>query len=123
MEIKRFCGLGMLVLSSCLFVSCVDEKYDLNDVDMTLGTSSDLTLPTSSTGEIILKNIKKYPKAELQDILKMLYQNEFGPKHIAENEIECFKSLSKELQTIQYDTQNILHMLFLDDCLEPFYIL
>lgn len=57
MEIKRFCGLGMLVLSSCLFVSCVDEKYDLNDVDMTLGTSSDLTLPTSSTGEIILKNI------------------------------------------------------------------
>ncbi len=63
---------------------------------------------TDKLKHIIFEHIKKYPKLELQDILKMLYQNEFGPKHIAENEIECFKSLSKELQTIQYDEQEEL---------------
>lgn len=58
--------------------------------------------------QIIYAHIKKYPKQELQDILKMLYQNEFGPKHIAKNEIECFKSLSKEFQTVQYDESEVL---------------
>lgn len=58
---------------------------------------------TDELKQVILKHIKKYPKQELQDVLKMLYQNEFGPKHLAENEIECFKSLSKEFQSVQYD--------------------
>ena len=51
----------------------------------------------------VLEHIKKYPKAELQDILKMLYQNEFGPKHLAENEIESFKALSTEINNISFD--------------------
>ena len=58
---------------------------------------------TDKLKEIILEHTKKYPEAELQDILKMLYQNEFGPKHLAENEIECFKSLSTEINNINYD--------------------
>lgn len=58
---------------------------------------------TDKLKEIILEHTKKYPEAELQDILKMLYQNEFGPKHLAENEIECFKSLSNEINNINYD--------------------
>lgn len=58
---------------------------------------------TDELKQIIYEHIKKYPKQELQDILKMLFQNEFGPKHIANNEIECFKSLSKEFQTVQYN--------------------
>lgn len=49
--------LALWAMVSGMFVSCVDDKYDLDDVDLTLGTSSDLTLPTSSTGEIVLKNI------------------------------------------------------------------
>ncbi len=63
---------------------------------------------TDELKQIVLEHIKKYPKAELQDILKMLYQNEFGPKHLAENEIECFKNLSKELQSIEYDESEAL---------------
>ena len=55
---------------------------------------------TNELKEIVLKHIKEYPKAELRDILKMLYQNEFGPKHLAENEIECFKNLSIEINNI-----------------------
>jgi len=58
---------------------------------------------TDKLKQIVIAHIKKYPEAELQDILKMLYQNEFGPKHLAENEIECFKSLSNEINNINYD--------------------
>ena len=53
--------------------------------------------------QTVLDHIKKYPEMELQDILKMLFQNEFGPKHLAENEIECFKSLSTEINSIDYN--------------------
>lgn len=50
----KFCAF---VLATCFFTSCIDEKYDLDNVDMTIGTSGNLTLPTSSTGEIVLKNL------------------------------------------------------------------
>ena len=53
--------------------------------------------------QTVIEHIKKYPEMELQDILKMLFQNEFGPKHLAENEIECFKSLSTEINSIDYN--------------------
>lgn len=42
---------------ACMLASCIDEKYDMDNVDMTIGTQGDLTLPTSSTGEIVLKSI------------------------------------------------------------------
>jgi hypothetical protein len=57
MKRNQFFRLGAFVLSTCLFASCVDEKYDLDNVDMTIGTTGDLTLPTSSTDSIVLKSI------------------------------------------------------------------
>ena len=58
---------------------------------------------TDELKNVVINTIKKHPESELQDILKMLYQNEFGPKHLAENEIECFKSLSSEINNIDYN--------------------
>ncbi|MBQ5840106.1 MAG: hypothetical protein IIW42_08825, partial [Bacteroidaceae bacterium] len=57
MKKRSLIKLSIFALSSCLFVSCVDDKYDFDDVDMTIGTTGDLTLPTSSTGSILLKNL------------------------------------------------------------------
>ncbi len=57
MKKRSLIKLSILALSSCLFVSCVDDKYDFDNVDMTIGTTGDLTLPTSSTGSILLKNL------------------------------------------------------------------
>ena len=63
---------------------------------------------TDKLKQNVLEHIKKYPEAKLQDILKLLYQNEFGPKHLAENEIECFKNLSKEINTINFNEKEEL---------------
>lgn len=57
---------------------------------------------TEELKEVIINHIKKYPESELQDILKLLFQNEFGPKHLTINEIEAFKNLSKEVQSLTY---------------------
>lgn len=49
--------IGAFALATCMLTSCIDEKYDMDNVDMTIGTQGDLSLPTSSTGEIVLKSI------------------------------------------------------------------
>ena len=43
-----------LAMSGLVMTSCVDQAYDFEEVDMTLGTQADLVLPTSSTGTIRL---------------------------------------------------------------------
>lgn len=47
--------VGLFAAASVL-QSCIDKDYDLEDIDMTLSTGGDITLPTSSTGDIVLKN-------------------------------------------------------------------
>lgn len=56
MVTKREFRLGLVALAACSLASCMDDKYDLDNVDMTVGTSGDLTLPQSSTGDILLSS-------------------------------------------------------------------
>ena len=54
---KQYLLAASALLSVTMLSSCFDDSYDLDDVDYTVGTEADLTLPSSSTGEILLKNI------------------------------------------------------------------
>lgn len=49
--------LPCTILASCIATSCINKDWDLDDIDLTLGTNADITLPASSTSDIILKNI------------------------------------------------------------------
>ena len=53
---KKIYLLGVLSAAFAL-QSCIDNNYDLDDIDMKLGNNVDLTLPSSSTGDIVLKSI------------------------------------------------------------------
>lgn len=53
---KKIYLLGVLSAAFAL-QSCIDNNYDLDDIDMTFGNNVDLTLPSSSTGDIVLKSI------------------------------------------------------------------
>ena len=53
---KHLYLLGLLATSFAL-QSCIDDDYDLDDIDMTISTDADLSLPLSSTGDILLRNI------------------------------------------------------------------
>lgn len=57
MTTNHYFKLGLVALTACSLAACMDDRYDLDDVDMTIGTSGDLTLPRSSTGDILLSNI------------------------------------------------------------------
>jgi len=49
--------VGVALSLSLALSGCVDDKYDLKDVNYTLGTNADLTFPACSTGDILMKNI------------------------------------------------------------------
>lgn len=51
--------LATLLVGFIALVACVDDKYDLNDLDATMQVGKDgtLTLPSSSTGKITLGNL------------------------------------------------------------------
>lgn len=53
---KHYLSLG--VVTGCmLLAACVDDSYDLEDVDWTIGSNVDLKLPYCSTDSILLRNI------------------------------------------------------------------
>ena len=47
----------LFIAATTLLSSCIDESYDLDDIDLTIGTTANLTLPLSSTGNILLKDL------------------------------------------------------------------
>ena len=49
------------------FTACADDKYDLSDIDTTIGVGSDdgLTLPTSSTKEIFLDDLLELDNSDI----------------------------------------------------------
>ena len=53
--------------------------------------------------EIILEQYARYPKLQIRDIIKALYQSEFGCAHFVENENNARKYLSEELSRIEND--------------------
>ena len=62
----------ILVLSCVALMGCVDKSYDLNDIDMTLSTDAVLTLPTSSTSGIYLKNFMDLKEGDVVQYVKDL---------------------------------------------------
>ena len=58
-ERKLIKGMVFLLFGAAILAACVDNNYDLNNLDLTAQTGKDgrLTLPSSSTGDIQLGNI------------------------------------------------------------------
>ena len=45
-----------IVLTALLSTSCVNEDYDLDDIDMNIGINTDMELPLINSGEVTLAN-------------------------------------------------------------------
>ena len=64
---KRF-SLILLLPMAVSLSSCIDKSYDLEDVDYTIGTYANLTLPSSSTGDIILRNVMNLEEERFREL-------------------------------------------------------
>jgi putative membrane protein insertion efficiency factor len=54
--------------------------------------------------EILLEHYNKYPKMVLQDFIKLIYQNSFGPRHLSAPDIETIeKYLVTEMEIVSGD--------------------
>ena len=50
---------------------------------------------------ILMKHAERYPKMEPADLLKLIYQNEFGPAHLQVDTEESLESIREEFQGIE----------------------
>ncbi|MDF2685394.1 MAG: hypothetical protein K0S55_575 [Clostridia bacterium] len=46
---------------------------------------------------LLIKHYKKYPQIQLQDMIKLIYQNEFAGGHLVKNETESLKLIKEEV--------------------------
>ena len=53
--------------------------------------------------QILLKHIKKYPKMQLTDLVKLIYQNEFGGGHLIKDSNVSLAYLKKEYCQLKQD--------------------
>ena len=58
--------------------------------------------------QIIFEHLKKYPESEITDIVKLVYQNEFGGGHLIADEEMSLKRIQGELELIQFDPEKPL---------------
>ena len=88
-KVVKCFGLAVYMIPCLFLFSCIDESYDLDDIDMTIGSYVDLTLPSCSTSEITLENIMDL---EDDDIVKIVdgdfYLVEDGVADIPQIEIQ-----------------------------------
>ena len=72
---------------------------------MTVGKSQIWRIFKRMIREIIIKHLKKYPKSEITDIVKLAYQNEFGGGHLIADEKASLEWIKKELSSVKFDPQ------------------
>lgn len=48
---------------------------------------------------IVAEHEKKYPRMEIQDYVKLAYQNEFGPRHLAEKD-RLYRGIQSEMESL-----------------------
>lgn len=106
MKKNFFFGIGCLALASCLLSACVDDKYDVNDMDMTIGSTSDLALPSLSTDSILLKNIMDLGE---DDIIKVK-DGEFrlvtsGQANVTETEVNEIAISKPNIEAVHTNVQ------------------
>lgn len=100
----RFFKVTLSALLCFAMAGCIEESYDLENIDMTIGANVDLTLPSSSTGEITLKNIMDLEDDGIVQVIDGdFYIQENGAADIPEIKIEAVKIKSPKLDRIEAD--------------------
>lgn len=55
---------------------------------------------------VLSMHVKKYPQMEVQDAVKLIYQNEFGPGHLLSDLNRAKSYLKQEMQETQFDGED-----------------
>ena len=72
---------------------------------MTVGKSQIWRIFKKMIRETIVKHLKKYPKSEITDIVKLAYQNEFGGGHLITDEKASLEWIKRELSSVKFNPQ------------------
>ena len=56
--------------------------------------------------EVLSEHINRYPKMQIQDVVKLIYQNEFGGEHLVKDANESLIKLEQEVDLLKKDAFN-----------------
>jgi len=59
--------------------------------------------------KILLKHYNLYPEMQIQDVVKLIYQNEFGGGHLIRNKSDSLKRLQEEYNSLTIKDIEIIH--------------
>ena len=54
--------------------------------------------------KILKEHLERYPQMQIQDVAKLIYQNEFGGGHLISDKEKCLKRIQEEYQCIAQDS-------------------
>lgn len=57
----------------------------------------------NKTKELLINHYQTYPKIQIQDVFKFLYQSSFGCEHLVSSLDKAIDYISKEYETVQHD--------------------
>lgn len=55
---------------------------------------------------VLIKHYDLYPKMQIQDMIKLIYQNEFAGGHLIENEDHSLHKLQDEYRSLEHFSSN-----------------
>ena len=58
---------------------------------------------------ILREHVKRYPKMQPTDAVKLIYQNEFGGGHLIRDEQACLNYLRREYALVEKDASKLLY--------------
>lgn len=58
--------------------------------------------------EIIDEHLRRYPQSAMEDLVKLVYQNEFGPGHFITDERQSLTRLEQEVSELQPSSSEVL---------------
>lgn len=69
----------------------------------------------SKLENLINYHFKLYPKMQIEDLYKMIYQSVMGPGHLLEDEVVAFRSLKNEMEKSSGKAKNLFIDIGLDN--------
>ena len=57
---------------------------------------------------LLIRQVQRYPGLQVQDLFKLIYQNEFGGGHLVVNETDSLRRLESEIQSLPNGSQDTM---------------
>ena len=78
--------------------------------------SCEVNMKINKTSKLLIEHYNSYPKMQIQDIFKFIYQSTFGCEHMVASENAAKEQIDSELKTVKFNHSPLVDILDGDYC-------